>query len=156
MEEVIEGVAPILCLCLAEDIHDDFALDDAEASRMDCSLQLLGAALDDGRPVIAATVGLVHGELCARAVLVAGVLRQDCADQGIENGGGVSAAGDGAWGDDGVGTFTFAVEGCEDAMGERAFLRCWMGECWERRCLGMRSEGLEFASLEDGGLVWRF
>lgn len=128
---MIEGVAPVPVLCLVEDVHDDSAFDDAEAARLDCPLQLVGAVPDDDLPVVAAAVCLVHGELCARAVLVAGVLGQDCADQGVKNGRGISAAGDVARRDDCVGAAALAVYGCEDAMSAGAFLGCWMGEGWE-------------------------
>lgn len=125
---MVERVIPVLIFRLAEDVHDDFAFDDAETAGFDCSLQLVGAALDDGIPVIAPAVRLVHGELCTRAVLIAGVLGQDRADQRIEHRWGVSAAGDVVWRDDCVGTTTFAVDGCEDAMGAGAFLRRRMRE----------------------------
>lgn len=128
---MIERVAAVPVLCLVEDVHDDSTFDDAEAARLDCPLQLVGAVLDNGFPVVAAAVCLVHGELCARAVLVTGVLGQDCADQRVKNRRGISAAGDVARRDDCVGTAAVAVDGCEDAVSGGAFLGCWMGEGWE-------------------------
>jgi hypothetical protein len=129
--EVVEAVFAVFLVRLFEDTDDDATLDDAQAAAFDGFLEFGLASVDDGVPFVAGAVDFVHRSFGAGRVGVAGVLGEDGADQGVEDGRGVAAACSCRGGDDFFWSEAGAMEGDEDAVGEFALFSCWVREVWE-------------------------
>src|SRR5437016_5940430 len=120
----------ILLVHLAQNANYDLALHNAQPTAFDGILQFGLSTVHNTFPVVATPVHFVHAQLGARRVGIAGVLRKDGADKGIEDGRTVAAA--------------CRSFGCDDLLGPRA----WAVQANEN---GMRQAGLAGSGMWKGG-----
>lgn len=112
---MVKAVFSIFRMDLLKNTENDLGLDNGQATTSDGILELRFATFGDGFPIVAAPVDLVHAQLGSGAVGIAGILREDGADEGVENRWAVTAAGSVGGCDEGGGSLAWAVEGGEDA-----------------------------------------
>lgn len=147
--QVIEAVSPVFGVDLLQDAEDDLGFDVGQPPAADGVLEPVSATLDDGFPIIAASVGLIHAQFRARAVRAAGVLGEDGADQGVEDGGAVAAAGGLGWRDECGRALAWAVDVGEDFESQVAFRGCWVDEGWKGGLVGVLGVGFQLTGLEE-------
>jgi hypothetical protein len=126
--EVVQGILAVFLMHLAENTGYDLALHNAQPTTFDRFLQLGFPPFHYPCPVVAAAIHFIHAQLRTRRVGVARVLGQDGADEGVEDGGAVTAPGGSLGRDDFFGPRAWAMYAGQDGVREARFGGSWVWE----------------------------
>lgn len=148
LEQVVQRVRAVPLPGLVQDVDDDLGLALRQAAALDGLLQLGLAAVHDGVPPVAAAVRPVHGQLGARAVLVARVLAQDRPHQRVQHRPRVAAASAARRRHHLLGPVPVAVQAHEDLARQLALLGRRVRKVRERRRVAELGVLLQLLGLE--------